>query len=418
MKVIVCGAGVIGVTTAYSLAAAGHEVVVVDRRPHPGMEASFANAGQVSWGYAGPWAAPGIPLKALRWLFERHPPLILRARFDPALWRWLLRMLRSCTLEAYARSKRDMVRLAAYSVECLRALRGELGLRYDHGTSGTLQLFRDKRSAAGAGADMAVLSQLGIPHSFLTREECIAKEPGLGLAADRIVGGLHLPGDETGDCHIFTQEVARRAQQLGVEFHFDTAILGFETSKAKVTFLDTDIGTLTADAFVVALGSHAPRLLRPIGIRVPVYPVKGYSATLPVADPAHAPVSTVMDEKHKVAITRLGDRIRVAGIAELAGHDLRLRQRPCDTLAHVVKDLFPQGGDTTRVQFWTGLRAMTPEGPPLLGRTPYENLFLNIGHGTLGWTMACGAAQVVADLVAGRGPAIELDGLTLERYHA
>lgn len=418
MKVIVCGAGVIGVTTAYSLAAAGHEVTVVDRRPHPGMETSFANAGQISWGYAGPWAAPGIPLKALRWLFERHPPLILRARLDPGLWRWLLRMLKSCTSEAYTRSKRDMVRLAAYSVECLRALRGELGLRYDQGTKGTLQVFRDKSSAAAAGADMAVLSQLGIPHRFLDREECIAKEPGLGFAANKVVGGLHLPGDETGDCHIFTQELARRAQQLGVEFHFDTAILGFETSKRRVTFLDTDIGALTADAFVVALGSHVARLLRPLDIRVPVYPVKGYSATIPVADPAHAPVSTVMDEKHKVAITRLGDRIRVAGIAELAGHDLRLRQRPCDTLAYVVKDLFPRGGDMTRVQFWTGLRAMTPEGPPLLGPSPYENLFLNAGHGTLGWTMACGAARIVADLVAGRNPGIDLDGLTIERYRA
>jgi D-amino-acid dehydrogenase len=417
MKVVVCGAGVIGVTTAYYLAAMGHDVVVVDRLSAPGMDTSFANAGQVSWGYASPWAAPGIPLKALAWLFERHAPLILRPRFDPALWKWLLRMLGNCTQDAYMRNKQRMVRLAAFSAEALRELRSELGLRYDEGTSGTLQLFRSQKAMDFAATDGAVLEKLGIPHAFLTRAGCVDQEPGLWFTKEKIVGGLYMPGDETGDCHLFTQGLARRAAQLGVTFHLDTAVHGFESSSDRVTFLDTDIGPMTADAFVVALGSHSTRLLNPLGIRIPVYPVKGYSATLPVDEVDMAPRSTLMDEAHKVAITRLGDRVRVAGMAELAGYDLRLRRRPCDTLTYVVKDLFPRGADLARAQFWAGLRAMTPDGPPILGSTPYANLFLNTGHGTLGWTMACGSGRLLAEIVSGRSPSIDLDGLTLERCH-
>lgn len=417
MKIIVCGAGVIGVTTAYYLATMGHEVVVIDRLPHPGMDTSFANAGQISWGYAAPWAAPGIPLKALRWIFERHAPLIVRPRIDPQLWKWLARMLAQCNEPAYMRSKTQMVRLASFSTACLRQLREDLGLHYDEGTRGTLQVFRSQKAMDAAATDAAVLARLSVPHAFLSRAGCVEKEPGLWLTKDKFVGGLHLPGDETGDCHIFTQELARRAAQLGVTFHLDTAVHGLEASSNRVTHLDTDLGPLPADAFVVALGSHSPRVLRPLGISIPVYPVKGYSATLPVGDRNLAPRSTLMDEAYKVAITRLGDRVRVAGMAELAGYDPKLRRRPCDTLAHVIKDLFPAGADRTRVQFWTGLRAMTPDGPPILGTTAYDNLFLNTGHGTLGWTMACGSGRVVAELVSGMAPSIDLDGLTLARYH-
>lgn len=416
MRIVVCGAGVIGVTTAYYLATMGHQVSIIDRQPHPGMETSFANAGQVSWSYAAPWAAPGIPLKALRWLFERHAPLILRPRLDPSLWKWLIQMLGSCTREAYMRNKRHMVRLAAFSAECLRELRETLQLRYDEGAHGTLQIFRDEKSLKNAAADSTVLGELGVPHALLDRAGCVEKEPGLQLVKEKIVGGLHLPGDETGDCHLFTQELARHATRLGVEFHFDTAIHRFEASPGRVSFVETDVGPMKADAFVVALGSHTPRLLRALGIRLPVYPVKGYSATLSVGDRNVAPRSTLMDEAHKVAITRLGARIRVAGMAELAGYDRALRQGPCDTLAHVIKDLFPRGADTTHVQFWTGLRAMTPDGPPILGSTAYANLFLNTGHGTLGWTMACGAGRIIAELVSGRAPSVDLGGLTLARY--
>jgi D-amino-acid dehydrogenase len=417
MKVLVCGSGVIGVTTAYYLATMGHEVAVIDRLAHPGMDTSFANAGQISWGYAGPWAAPGVPLNAIRWMFSRHAPLIIRPRIDPSLWKWLCQLLRHCTQDAYVRNKTHMVRLAAFSVACLRELRAELGLHYDQGTHGTLQIFRTTKAMNAAVTDSAVLTRLGVPHAFLSRAGCVEKEPGLLLAKDKIVGGLHLPGDETGDCHIFTQELARRAAQLGVTFHLDTTIQGLEASSDRVTSLKTDIGRLSADAFVVALGSHSPRMLRPLGICLPVYPVKGYSATLPVGDSNMAPRSTLMDEAYKVAITRLGDRIRVAGIAELSGYDLQLRRRPCDTLAFVIKDLFPVGADRTRVKFWTGLRAMTPDGPPILGATRYGNLFLNTGHGTLGWTMACGSSRVLAELISGMAPSVDLDGLTLARHH-
>jgi D-amino-acid dehydrogenase len=416
MKVLVCGAGVIGVTTAYYLAVEGHEVAVIDRLPHPGMDTSFANAGQVSWGYAAPWAAPGIPLKALRWMFERHAPLVFRPRLDPSLWRWLVQMLAHCTRDDYARSKAHMVRLAAFSAACLQELRTALNLRYDENTRGTLQLFRSQKALDAAAADSAVLTRLGVPHAFLSRAGCVEKEPGLWLTKDKIVGGLHLPGDETGDCHVFTQELARHAADRGVAFHLNTAIHGFETSSDRVTHVATDIGPLSADAFVVALGSYSPRVLRPLGMRIPVYPVKGYSATLPVGDRNMAPRSTVMDEAYKVAITRLGDRVRVAGMAELAGYGRKLRRRPCDTLAHVIKDLFPAGADRTRVQFWTGLRAMTPDGPPILGATRYANLLLNTGHGTLGWTMACGSGRVLAELVSGRSPSIDLAGFMLARY--
>ena len=275
MKILVCGAGVIGVTTAYYLATMGHEVVVVDRLPHPGMDTSFANAGQVSWGYAAPWAAPGIPLKALRWAFQRHAPLILRPRIDPALWAWLVRLLGQCNAAAYARNKTHMVRLAAFSAACLQELRDELGLHYDQGTRGTLQLFRSQKALDAAATDSVVLARLGVPHGFLSRAGCVEKEPGLWLTKDKIVGGLHLPGDETGDCHLFTQELARRATRLGVTFQLDTAIQGLEVSSDRVAYLATDLGPLPADAFVMALGSHAPRVLRPLGIDVPIYPVKG-----------------------------------------------------------------------------------------------------------------------------------------------
>ncbi len=416
MRVVVCGSGVIGVTSAYYLAELGHEVTVVDRQPGPGLETSFANAGQVSWGYASPWAAPGIPRKALGWMLSGHSPLVIRARPEPRMWRWLLAMLRNCTAARYATNKERMLRLAMFSHVCLKELRGELGLAYDEGQGGTLQLFRDQKGLDGAGADSAILDRWSVPHRLLNRQQCLAIEPGLRFVAGKVAGGLYLPGDETGDCFKFTQSLAALAAQRGVHFRYDVTVTGLAQDGDRIVGLESTAGPIRGDAYLVATGSYTPRLLRRLGIAIPVYPVKGYSVTVPITDPASAPVSTIMDEKHKVAITRLGDRIRAAGTAELTGYDLRLTRSRCDMIASVVDDLFPKGGDLGLASFWTGLRPMTPDGPPIVGRTSYRNLFLNTGHGTLGWTMACGSGRLIAEIISDRFPSIDISGLGLDRY--
>jgi len=416
MRVLVLGSGVIGVSSAWYLARAGHDVTVLDRQAAPGLETSFANAGQVSPGYSAPWAGPGIPVKALRWLMMRHRPLVLWPQLDGGLYRWLGQMLANCTEAAYGVNKARMVRLAEYSRDCLKALRAETGIHYDERTKGTLQLFRTTKQLDAVGADMEVLRGFGVPHDLLDAAGCIAAEPALGLVPGKFVGGLRLPGDETGDAFLFTQRLAALAAAAGVAFRHGVTVRGFTTEAGAVTGVETDAGRFTADRYVVATGSYTPALMAPLNVHVPVYPVKGYSLTLPVADEAGAPVSTVMDETYKVAITRLGDRIRVGGTAELAGFSLRLRKPRRETLEHSVTDLFPRGGDVAEAKFWTGLRPMTPDGTPVIGPTRYANLFLNTGHGTLGWTMACGSARLLADLVTGRKPEIAHDDLALARY--
>ncbi len=416
MKVLVLGAGVIGVTAAYELAGAGHEVTVVDRQAAPAMETSFANAGEVSPGYSAPWAGPGVPLKAIKWLAMQHRPLVIRPHIDGAFIAWVLAMLRNCTAARYAVNKARMVRLAEYSRDCLRALRADTGIAYDQRMQGTLQLFRTQEQFDGSAGDIAVLKQSGVAFELLDGAGCIRHEPALALVREKFVGGLLLPGDETGDCFKFTQSLATLAAARGVAFRFGSSIRGIVRSGTRVEGVATDAGTLAADAYLVALGSHSPLLLNPIGLRIPVYPVKGYSITVPIVDAAGAPESTVMDETHKVAVTRLGDRIRVGGTAELAGYTLKLHEARRKTLAHVVGDLFPRGGDISRAEFWCGLRPMTPDGTPVIGATPVTNLFLATGHGTLGWTMAAGTGRVLADVISGRLPGIDLSGLTIARY--
>jgi D-amino-acid dehydrogenase len=416
MKVLVLGSGVIGVSTAYCLARAGHEVEVVDRQPGPALETSFGNAGEVSPGYSAPWAGPGVPVKAIKWMLMQHSPLVIWPMLDPAMWRWGAMMLANCTERAYAVNKSRMVPIAEYSRDCLKALRAETGITYDDRAQGTLQLFRTQKQLDGIGGDVDVLKQYGVPFEVLDRDGFVKVEPALQLTRDKFVGALRLPGDETGDCFKFTNRLAEMAAALGVKFRYGTAIHGLAASGGQVNGLYTAAGVLTADRYVVALGSFSPAVLAPLGIRIPVYPVKGYSITVPITDPAGAPESTVMDETHKVAVTRLGDRIRVGGTAELAGFSLALREPRRDTLNHVVSDLFPRGGDVARATFWCGLRPMTPDGTPIIGPTPYGNLLLNTGHGTLGWTMAAGSGRLMADLISGRQPEIGLDGLTMARY--
>jgi D-amino-acid dehydrogenase len=416
MKILVLGSGVIGTTAAYYLAGQGHEVTVVDRQDGPALETSFANAGEVSPGYSAPWASPGLWFKALKWLLMTHRPLVVRPRADADLLRWGLQLLGECHPRAYERNKGRMVRLAEYSRDCLKDLRRDTGIAYDQRMRGTLQLFRTRAQLAATAADIEVLKRYGVAWELLDPDGCLRHEPALARVRGKFVGGLLLPGDETGDCFKFTQSLATMARGRGVDFRFGTTVQALESVGGRIESIRTDRGALRADAFVVALGSHSPLLLRPLGIRLPVYPVKGYSLTLPITLAEAAPESTVMDETHKVAITRLGDRIRVGGTAELAGYRLDLREPRRRTLLHVVGDLFPDGGDLSQASFWTGLRPMTPDGTPVIGPTPLSNLWLSTGHGTLGWTMATGSGRLLADWMSGRPPEIDTDGLSLSRY--
>ena len=416
MRVLILGGGVIGATTAYYLARSGHEVTVVDRQPGPGLETSFANAGQVSPGYSAPWAGPGVPLKAIQWLLMNHSPLVIKPTLDPALWRWGAQMLRNCTAARYKVNKARMVRIAEYSRDCLKALREDIGISYDDRAQGTIQLFRTQKQLDGVGKDVEILKKSGVPFEVLDRAGYVAHEPALAEVQEKFVGALRLPGDETGDCFKFTGAIAEAATRLGADFRFGVTIEGLETTGGEITGVRTDAGTLTADRYVLALGSYSTKMLAPIGIRVPVYPVKGFSITVPITDPDMAPTSTIMDETHKVAVTRLGDRIRVGGTAQLSGFNLDLEAGRRRTLEFVVTDLFPKGGDVSRATFWTGLRPMTPDGTPILGGTKYGNLYLSTGHGTLGWTMAAGTGRVMADLIGGATPEISLEGLTVDRY--
>jgi D-amino-acid dehydrogenase len=413
MKVLVLGAGVIGTTTAYYLARAGHEVTVVDRQPGPARETSFANAGQVSPGYAAPWAAPGVPLKALRWMFQKHAPLAIGLDGSMDQLRWMWQMLRNCSPQRYAVNKERMVRLAEYSRDCLAQLREDTGLRYEGREGGTLQVFRTQAQLDAVGKDVAVLRAAGVPFELLGPEDLLRAEP--AIATGPLVGGLRLPGDETGDCHLFTTGIAQLAQSMGVRFSFGESIDRVEVSGGRVAGVQQGRNLLKADAYVMALGSYSTALLSGL-VPIPVYPVKGYSITVPIADAARAPVSTVLDESYKIAVTRFDNRIRVGGMAELRGFDLRLNPRRRETLELCLNDLFPGAGDTAAGSFWTGLRPMTPDGTPLVGRTPLPNLYLNTGHGTLGWTMACGSARVLADLMSGHAPEIRADDLSVERY--
>jgi D-amino-acid dehydrogenase len=415
MKVIVLGSGVVGTVSAWYLAQAGHEVTVIDRQTGPALETSFANAGEVSFGYCSPWAAPGIPRKAVKWLFMKHAPLIVKPKVDAAMITWMLTMLRNCTAGRYAINKSRMLRLADYSRLSLAALRADTGIAYDERMKGTLQLFRTEAQLEGSAKDVKALNADGVPCAVLDAEGCIRAEPALAHARDKIVGGLLTPLDETGDCFKFTNALAGLAAAHGVTFRWGETIQRLEVRLGKVTGVVTDKGTLAADAVVMALGSFSPILLKPLGIRLPVYPVKGYSLTIPITDASRAPESTVMDETYKIAITRLGDRIRVGGMAEISGYNNHLEPARRRTLEHSVSDLFP-GGDLSQATFWSGLRPMTPDGTPVIGGTPIGGLYLNTGHGTLGWTMSTGSGRLIADLVSGRAPDVDAQDLGLARY--
>ena len=415
MRVIVLGSGVIGVASAYYLAQQGASVTVLDRQAGPAEETSFGNAGQISPGYSTPWAAPGIPFKAVKWMFQHHAPLAIN--MDGSMWQlqWMAQMLKNCNPQSYAINKERMTRVAEYSRDCLRDLRKATGIHYENRSKGTLQVFRNEAQLEAVQRDIQVLKECGVDYELLLKEDLAKVEPALAFAQDKLVGGLHLPNDETGDCYLFTNALATLAKDMGVDFKFNQNVekLVLEGDEIKGVLVNGQV--LTADRYVLAFGSYSRDFLKPLNLDLPVYPVKGYSLTIPIVDPAFAPQSTVLDETYKIAITRFDKRIRVGGMAELSGFNHGLNENRRATLQMVTEDLFP-GGDMQQATFWTGLRPMTPDSTPIIGATRFSNLFLNTGHGTLGWTMACGSGKLISDLVLNHKTDINTEGLSIQRY--
>jgi len=414
VKIIVLGAGVVGVTSAWYLADAGHEVSVLDRRAEPGLETSFANGGQIAASHAEPWATPAVIPKLLRWLGREDAPLLFRPRADWAQWSWGLRFLRECMPGRFEQHSRALAGLAAYSLDSLRALRSRTGIRYDELARGILHFTTGERDFEALVRHTEAMRALGVERQVKTAAECLSIEPALAYSEDRIVGGAYAPDDESGDAYRFTRELAALAARQGVTFRHGVAVEALESAGEFVSAVRAQDGErFAADAYVVALGSYSPLLLRPLGIRIPVYPLKGYSITLPLgpAEAAAAPSVSLTDEAFKLVISRLGERLRIAGTAELAGYDVAVNEVRCAAILHRVRRLFPQLGAANVVENWAGLRPATPNNVPLVGRVGLRNLYLNTGHGTLGWTLACGSGRVLADLVAGRRPDVDFDFL-------
>lgn len=417
MRVLVLGAGAVGMATAWYLWRDGHEVTVIERHADAGAETSYGNAGGLCPSFAGPWAAPGMVTKVMRMMLQADAPIRFRPRLAPDQWRWIARWLAECNTTSFRRNKLRMQRVAHYSLACLKDLVRDAGLTgFDFHADGTLWLFRTEPEVAYGKLAAQALDEFDVPWRWLEPHEIDAHEPALAGRSARIAGALHLPADATGDSRQFALGLERRLGERGVTFRFGTTIEALETEGDCINGVRTSAGRFVADACVVALGNHAPQLLRPLGLRLPVYPLKGYSITVPLTDAAPDIRAALMDEHNKVMISRLGGRIRAAGMAELGGYSLSANPAQRDMLLRVVREFIPRGMDEREVELWAGLRPMTPDGPPILGRTRWRGLFLNSGHGSNGWTQACGTSRVVADLVSGRVPAIDLEGLTGVRY--
>ncbi len=409
MKVIVLGAGVVGVTGAWYLAEAGHEVTVIERRDGAGLETSFANGGQISAGHAEPWAKPAAIPKILRWLGREDAPLLFRPRADWAQWEWGMRFLFECLPGRFERHSRTLAALATYSRDCLRDLRKRTAIRYDELTRGILQFATSQGDFEALARHVEAMRPLGIRREVKSAAECIALEPALGSSRVAISGGVYDPQDESGDAHRFTRELAALAMQHGVKFRYGAIVEAIEARGGRVSAIRLQGGErATADGYVVSLGSYSRLFLSPLGIRVPVYPLKGYSITLPLgpAEAAAAPTVSLTDEAAKIVISRLGQRLRAAGTAELTGYDTSINAARCAAITRRIRELFPQLGAVAAVENWTGLRPATPNNVPVIGRTRIANLFLNTGHGTLGWTLACGSGRALADLVSARVPEV------------
>ena len=412
MKVLVLGAGVIGTTAAWFLRESGHDVTVVERQNAAALETSFANGGQISVSHVEPWANPEAPFKILKWLGQADAPLLFRPRLDARQWRWGLQFLVECLPSRTRRNMLQILAISKYSGEVLRNLRATTGLHYDDLQRGILQIYTDREGFDGAVAAADLVRQYGVSREVKTAAECIAIEPALMARRDWIAGGTYTASDETGDAKKFTQSLAALALQRGVTFRYGVTVEALEVAGGVVSGAHTvderrDKEVLAADAYVVCLSSYTPMLLAPIGISVPVYPAKGYSATLKIVDPAAAPNVSVTDDAKKIVFTRLGDRLRVAGTAELSGYGLELNPVRCEALTRRAHEWFGDAIDVRNPQYWAGLRPATPSNVPIIGRTRYPNLYLDTGHGTLGWTMSCGSGKAVADLVSGRKPEVD-----------
>lgn len=411
MHIVVLGAGVVGTTTAWYLQRQGHQVTVVDRQSQAGLETSYANGGQVSVSHAEPWANPSAPLKVLKWLFRADAPLLFRPRWDPAQWRWALAFLRECTSARAAHNIRQMVNLGTYSRAQLQSLRDDLGLEYDALTKGILHFYTNRQEFEGALEPTRIMQGLGCDRQVIDADRAIELEPALKPIRDRIAGATYTSEDESGDARKFTQQLAQKCAEAGVSFHYGTDILGFERAGDRIlgvhTLRDGVHSTLRGDAYVLSLGSFSAPLARTIGLTLDIYPAKGYSITVPVNNPDAAFNVSLTDDEYKLVYSRLGDRLRVAGTAELNGYSRELNQTRCRAIVRRTAEIMPEAGHWDQAQFWTGLRPATPSNVPYIGKSHFANLYLNTGHGTLGWTHSCGSAAALADIVDGRRPEVD-----------
>ena len=416
MRVLVLGAGVVGTAAAYFLNEAGHEVTVVERQPGAGLETSFANGGIVGAYTARPWAHPEVPRMLVKWFGREDAPYLFRLRPDLAQWRWAVQFLRQCTTARFERAQQVSLRLSTYSYDCFRALREKEGIDYDGRAEGVLHLYRDARSLDAAYAYETRMADQRFHPERLDRDAMLETEPALQQTADQFAGALYFPQDESGDAHKFTAGLAAAAAARGVTFRYGETVTRLSGDRRGVTGAETDRGAIEADAVVMSLGSYSPRFLRRLGVRVPIYPLKGYSVTIPTTGYNGAPTRAVHDGHRRIVMSRLGDRLRCAGTAELDGHNATIRADRANATLDAAMAVFPSGGDRSKAERWIGFRPMTPDCLPVIGKTSVPGLYMDTGHGSTGWTYASGSGRIIADIVSGRDPGIDMAGLTPDRF--
>ena len=418
MRVLILGSGIIGTTSAYYLAKQGHDVTVIDRQNSVALETSHANAGQLSYSFSSPWAAPGLPLSLIKWMFSKYPPLIVNPNLNSETVKFLYQMLKNCNSKSYEINKSRMVRVSNFSKKCLLELEKDVDIFYEQRKQGSLLLFKSAKQIENIKKDLSLLEKLNIQYELLDLNGCIQAEPGLHHVKSEFTSGLRFANDCTGNCYLFTNQLYKKCLEMGVKFEFNTQIEDIQIEKERISSIKTNRGEFDSDSYVVALGSYSSKILSKIGINIPVYPVKGYSITLPVLNNEDAPQSTIIDDTFKIGITRLGNNIRVAGTAHITGYNLELREKSLSLLKYGLNRLFPYATEECDdMKFWAGLRPNTPDGPPIIGSTPYSNLYLNTGHGTLGWTMSLGSGKLLADIISGIEPEISSEGIDMSRFN-